>query len=64
MKDECGCFFFLFFFFLFFFGGGGEQPYYFEIHGTIIETLLKKMIIISECQKKILRDDRGDKKVA
>ena len=30
-------------FFLFVFslggGGGGEQPYYFEIHGTIIETL-------------------------
>ena len=52
------CFFFVFFFCLFFLGGGGggggggEQPYYFEIHGTIIETLLKKMIIISECQKK------------
>ena len=42
MKDEC-------FFLFFFLGGGGgggggggvgcEQPYYFEIHGTIIETL-------------------------
>ena len=31
MKDD---------FFFFFFGGVGcEQPYYFEIHGTIIETL-------------------------
>ena len=30
MKDD----------FFFFFGGVGcEQPYYFEIHGTIIETL-------------------------
>ena len=40
-----------FFFFFFFFLVGCEQPYYFEIHGTIIETLWKKMIIISECQK-------------
>ena len=71
MKDECGWvfFFFFFFFFSFFFflvgGRGGcvcEQPYYFEIYGTIIETLYKKMIIISECQKLILRNDRGDKK--
>ena len=55
MKGECGDFFgfflnfliyfYFYFYFIFFWGEGGgggvgcEQPYYFEIHGIIIETL-------------------------